>query len=302
MQMALEGRRGLGRGLSALLGEADEETQAAAAGRAASAAEPGLEGAREIPIELIHRNPNQPRQYFSETELAELEASIRMSGVLQPILVRPSPVKAGEFEIVAGERRWRAAQRAGVATIPALVRQLGDDRAYEIAIIENVQREDLNAMEEARAYETLMGRMGYTQEQAAKAVGKSRSHLANTLRLLQLPAPVQDHVLQGRLSAGHARAILASDHQETVAEQVVSRGLSVRDTEALVRTKAAGPKKASGPRRPAKDADTAALEADLEDALGMNVDVADRGGAGEVRIRYASLEQLDEICRRLTRT
>jgi ParB family chromosome partitioning protein len=297
---AAESRRGLGRGLSALLGEAEDEAAAVADSRPA-AREPGLEGAREIPLELIHRNPGQPRQHFSEDELAELEESIRNAGVLQPILVRPSPTRAGEFEIVAGERRWRAAQRAGITVIPALVRELGDDRAYEIAILENVQREDLNAMEEARAYENLMGRMSYTQEQAAKAVGKSRSHLANTLRLLQLPAPVQDHVLNGRLSAGHARAILASDDQETVAEQVVSRGLSVRDTEALVRTKAAGPKKASGPRRPAKDADTAALEADVEDALGMTVDIADRGGAGEVRVRYTSLEQLDEICRRLTR-
>ena len=297
--MAVESRRGLGRGLSALLGEADDETIVAADGRPASG--PGLEGAREIPIELIHRNPAQPRQHFSEEELAELEESIRATGVLQPILVRPSPSRTGEYEIVAGERRWRASQRAALKAIPALVRELGDDRAYEIAIVENVQREDLNAMEEAKAYESLMGRMGYTQEQAAKAVGKSRSHVANTLRLLQLPSGVQEHVLFGRLSAGHARAILACDDQEAVAEQVVAKGLSVRDTEALVRTKAAGPKKASGPRRAAKDADTAALEVDLEDALGMSVDIADRGGAGEVRIRYASLEQLDEICRRLTR-
>lgn len=298
--MAVESRRGLGRGLSALLGEADDETVAAGEGRPAGAG-PGLEGAREIPIELIHRNPAQPRQHFSEDEIAELEESIRATGVLQPILVRPSPSRTGEYEIVAGERRWRASQRAGLTVIPALVRELGDDRAYEIAIVENVQREDLNAMEEAKAYESLMGRMSYTQEQAAKAVGKSRSHVANTLRLLQLPAGVQEHVLFGRLSAGHARAILACDDQEAVAEQVVAKGLSVRDTEALVRAKAAGPKKGSGPRRAAKDADTAALEVDLEDALGMSVDIADRGGAGEVKIRYASLEQLDEICRRLTR-
>ena len=298
--MAAESRRGLGRGLSALLGEAEDDAPAAGDGRTGSAA-PGLEGAREIPLELIHNNPDQPRQHFSEAEIAELEESIRTSGVLQPILVRPSPRKAGEYEIVAGERRWRAAQRAGIAVIPALVRELADDRAYEIAIVENVQREDLNAMEEARAYETLMSRMGYTQELAARAVGKSRSHLANTLRLLQLPPAVQDHVLHGRLSAGHARAILACDEQQAVAEQVLAKNLSVRDTEALVRAKAAGPKKSSGPRRAAKDADTAALEADLEDALGMSVDIADKGGAGEVKIRYASLEQLDEICRRLTR-
>lgn len=300
--MALESRRGLGRGLSALLGEADEDMAAEGEAAAAPGQRPALEGAREIPIELIHRNPNQPRQHFSEAELAELETSIRASGVLQPILVRPSPERDGEFEIVAGERRWRAAQRAGITAIPALVRALGDDRAYEIAIVENVQREDLNAMEEARAYESLMGRMSYTQEQAAQAVGKSRSHVANTLRLLQLPRPVQDHVLHGRLSAGHARAILASDDQEAIAEQVVARSLSVRDTEALVRAKAAGPKKGSGPRKAPKDADTADLEATLEDALGLVVDIADKGGAGEVRIRYGSLEQLDEICRRLMRS
>jgi ParB family chromosome partitioning protein len=296
--MALEGRRGLGRGLSALLGEADDEAPAGAEARAAGSA---AEGVRDLPIDLIHPNPGQPRQHFSEEELAGLVESILTSGVLQPILVRPSPRTSGAFEIVAGERRWRAAQRAGKSAIPALVRQLDDNRAYEIAIVENVQREDLNAMEEARAYDTLLSRMGYTQEQAAKTIGKSRSHIANTLRLLQLPEVVQEHVLHGRLSAGHARAILASDDQERLAEQVVARQLSVRDTEALVRAKAAGPKKASGPRKAAKDADTAALESDLEDTLGMSVAIADNGGAGEVRIRYASLEQLDELCRRLTR-
>ncbi|MDB5467862.1 MAG: parB [Phenylobacterium sp.] len=290
-----EGRRGLGRGLSALLGEAEEGAEGATATVAG-------EGVREIPIELIYRNLEQPRQYFAEAELAELETSIRDKGVLQPILVRPSRGQPGQFEIVAGERRWRAAQRVGLKTIPALVRELGDNQAFEIAIVENVQRSDLNAMEEARAYMALMGRMGYTQDQAANSVGKSRSHVANTVRLLQLPHPVQEHVLNGRLTAGHARAILASDDQERIAEQVVSRGLSVRDTEALVRAKAAGPKKASGPRRAAKDADTAALETDLEDALGMSVDILDRGGAGELKIKYATLEQLDELCRRLTRT
>ena len=288
-----EGRRGLGRGLSALLGESED---------IAHAGDPA-EGVREIPLELVHANHAQPRRHFPESEIAELADSIRDNGVLQPILVRPSPKGGGAFEIVAGERRWRAAQKAGLVAIPALVRQLADDRAFEIAIVENVQREDLNAMEEAQAYASLMRRMNYTQDQAAASVGKSRSHVANTTRLLQLPASVQDHVLFGRLTAGHARAILASDDQEKVAEQIVSRGLSVRDAEALVRARAAGaPKKASGPRRTAKDADTAALEVDLEDALGMNVDIADHGGAGELKIRYASLEQLDELCRRLTRS
>jgi ParB family chromosome partitioning protein len=290
-----EGRRGLGRGLSALLGETEGE------GPDAAGAAVAADGGRELPIELIHRNPDQPRRHFSEAEIAELEASIRDKGVLQPILVRPSPKTPGEYEIVAGERRWRAAQRAGMTAIPALVRELTDGRALEISIIENVQREDLNAMEEAQAYQALMHRLGQTQEQAATAVGKSRSHVANTIRLLQLPESVQEHVLFGRLSAGHARAILASDDQEKLAEQVVAKSLSVRDTEALVRARAAGPKKASGPRRAPKDTDTQALESDLEDTLGMSVDIVDRGGSGELKIRYQTLEQLDELCRRLNR-
>jgi ParB family chromosome partitioning protein len=286
-----EGRRGLGRGLSALLGEAEDIAHAVAPG----------DGVREIPIELVHRNTDQPRRHFAEAEIAELAASIGDKGVLQPILVRPSPKTEGEYEIVAGERRWRAAQMAGLAAIPALVRVLDDDHAFEIAIIENVQREDLNAMEEAQAYASLMRRMAYTQDKAAAAVGKSRSHVANTLRLLQLPDSVQDHVLFGRLTAGHARAILSADHPEALAQTIVEKGLSVRDAEVLARGRPEGPKKASGPRRAPKDTDTAALETDLEDVLGMSVDITDRGGSGEMRIKYATLEQLDELCRRLTR-
>lgn len=285
-----ENRRGLGRGLSALLGEAEE---------IAHAADP-VAGVREIPIELIHRNPDQPRQTFDEMEMAELAESVRDKGVLQPILVRPSRLRPGEFEIVAGERRWRAAQRAGLRSIPALVRELGDTEAFEIAIIENVQRSDLNPVEEARAYSALMGHLQITQEEAAKRLGKSRSHVANTLRLIQLPVAVQDHLIGGRLTAGHARALLTSDNAEALADLIVERGLTVRDAEALSRGKTAAPKKASGPRK-TKDADTASLEVDLEDALGMSVDIADQGGVGEVKIRYASLEQLDEICRRLMR-
>ena len=285
-----EHRRGLGRGLSALLGEAEE---------IAHAVEPA-EGVREIPIELVHRNPDQPRQHFQQDELEALEASIRDKGVLQPILVRPSPRTPGEYEIVAGERRWRAAQAVGLAVIPALVRTLDDGRALEIAIVENVQRADLNAMEEAQGYRALIDRFGHTQDKVAAAVGKSRSHVANTMRLLQLPESVQAHVIQGRLTAGHARALLTAENPARVADLVVEREMSVREAEALVRGKSPAPKKASGPRK-AKDADTASLEVDLEDALGMNVDVTDRGGTGEVKIKYASLEQLDEICRRLMR-
>jgi ParB family chromosome partitioning protein len=285
-----ENRRGLGRGLSALLGEAEEIAHAVAP----------ADGVREIPIELIHRNPDQPRQHFREEEIQTLADSIRDKGVLQPILVRPSPRTPGEYEIVAGERRWRAGQRVGLGVIPALIRTLDDERALEISIVENVQREDLNAMEEAQAYRALMQRFGHTQDQAAAAVGKSRSHVANTVRLLALPESVQQHVIQGRLTAGHARALLSAENPGQVAELVVDRQLSVREAEALVRGKTSAPKKASGPRR-TKDADTASLEVDLEDALGMSVDVTDRGGQGEVRIRYATLEQLDDLCRRLMR-
>lgn len=285
-----ETRRGLGRGLSALLGEAEE---------IAHAVEPA-DGVRNIPIELIHANPNQPRQHFAEAELAELERSIRDKGILQPILVRPSPHTEAAYEIVAGERRWRAGQQAGLTYIPALVRTLNDDRAYEISIVENVQREDLNPLEEAQAYSLLVARFRHTHDQIAAAIGKSRSHVANMLRLMQLPEGVRAHVIAGRLTAGHARALLTAQSPEQLADLAVARGLSVREVEALARPSAQGPKKSSGPRR-TKDADTAALEVDLEEALGMSVDVADRGGAGEVRIRYANLEQLDEICRRLTR-
>jgi ParB family transcriptional regulator, chromosome partitioning protein len=284
-----ENRRGLGRGLSALLGEVEEIEHAAAP----------ADGVREIPIELVHANPAQPRSHFSQAEIDELADSVREKGVLQPILVRPSQTQ-GEYQIVAGERRWRAAQKAGLKVIPALVRQLGDQEALEIAIIENVQREDLNPIEEARAYSTLMGTMKKGQEDVARRVGKSRSHVANTLRLGALPPAVQDHVIAGRLTAGHARALLTAGDPEALAERIVREGLSVRQTETLARGEGPRPKKASGPRR-SKDADTAALEADLEDALGLTVDITDRGGAGEVRIKYATLEQLDELCRRLTR-
>jgi ParB family chromosome partitioning protein len=283
-----ENRRGLGRGLSALLGEAEEIAHAVAP----------EEGVRSIPIELIHPNPDQPRRHFDPDELAGLADSIRDKGVLQPILVRPSR-RDGEYEIVAGERRWRAAQAAGLQAIPAFMRRLSDNETLELAIIENIQRADLNPIEEGRAYQALMAMSQITQEEAARRVGKSRSHVANTLRLAQLPPAVQQHLIEGRLTAGHARALLTSQDPEGLAQTVVERGLSVREAEALAKD-GERPRKASGPKR-VKDADTAALEVDLEEALGMQVEVADRGGAGEVRIRYESLEQLDEICRRLTR-
>ncbi|WP_304177531.1 ParB/RepB/Spo0J family partition protein [Phenylobacterium aquaticum] len=288
-------KRGLGRGLSALLGEVEETP---VTGGAAAAA-----GLRDIPIELIHRNEKQPRWVFAETEIAELAASIREKGVLQPILVRAAPEMDGHFEIVAGERRWRASQLAGLHELPALVRDLDDAQVLEIAVIENVQRAALNPIEEASAYQQLVEIHGRSHGEVADAVGKSRAHVANAVRLLNLPPEVRDYVLSGQISAGHARAILSATDPVALAEQVIARGLSVRETEALARKSAGGPsaapKSAKAPL--AKDTDTQALEVDLSEVLGLKVEVLDRGGVGELRIRYATLEQLDEVCRRLTK-
>jgi ParB family chromosome partitioning protein len=294
-----EGRRGLGRGLSALLGEAE-------AGDNPDGAAEGAGGAREIAIELIRRNPDQPRRTFNAADIDALAASIREKGILQPILVRPMPDAHGEFQIVAGERRWRAAQAAGLKSVPVLVRQLDDQQVLEIAIVENVQRADLNPFEEALGYRTLIDKFGHTQEVVAQVVGKSRPHVANALRLLTLPQAVLNLLVEGELTAGHARALVGSDKAVDLARMVVKDGLSVRQTEALARTTAeprlgkpsAG--RPSGPA-PAKDHDTSALESDLADILGLEVEILDRGGAGEVRVRYESLEQLDDLCRRLTR-
>jgi ParB family chromosome partitioning protein len=293
-----EGRRGLGRGLSALLGEV-ESAPAQAPGDTAG-------GSREAPIELIRRNPDQPRRTFREEDLVELADSIREKGVLQPILVRPAPGASGEYQIVAGERRWRAAQRAGLKTIPIMVRELDDLAVLEIGIIENVQRADLNALEEALSYKALMDRFGRTQEAIAQTVGKSRSHVANTLRLLALPDVVQGHLTSGELTAGHARAIASAPDPAALARQVIAKGLSVRDAEALARRtpNAEGEVRArAGGGRPArtKDTDTQALEADLSSVLGLDVEIDHRGDAGAITIRYAKLEQLDDLCNRLTR-
>jgi ParB family transcriptional regulator, chromosome partitioning protein len=285
-------RRGLGRGLSALLGEADT-----AAGEQAWPSD-----GRDLPIELIERNPDQPRRDFDEEDLEALAASIRERGVLQPILVRPSREGTGRYQIVAGERRWRAAQRAGLREMPAVVRELDDLMTLEIAIIENVQRVDLNAIEEAFGYRDLIDRFGRTQEEIAQIVGKSRSHVANALRLLGLPEAVQLDLRAGRLTAGHARALAAAPDPEALARQVLAQGLNVREAEALARRAQAPNRPATPATAPAKDADTRALEEDLSDALGLHVEINDRGGAGEVRVRYGSLEQLDELCQRLTRS
>lgn len=303
-----ENRRGLGRGLSALLGEAEDENADGAA-TAATASESGAAapGAppRELPIDLVDSNPTQPRTVFHDEAMEELANSIRERGVLQPILVRPKP--NGRFEIVAGERRWRAAQKVGLHNVPVVVRELDDLQVMEIAIVENVQRADLNPVDEARGYEVLIARFGRSQEMVAQVVGKSRSHVANMLRLLTLPSPVLNLVVEGKLSAGHARALITSDNAEALAQQVMAKGLSVRDTEALVRKGAepaarAGGARSGGGSSADKDTDTLALENDLAEVLGLSVQIADRGGAGELKISYKTLEQLDDLCRRLSRT
>jgi ParB family chromosome partitioning protein len=289
----VEQKRGLGRGLSALLEEvAEPQGQAPMAGVTES---PG--GGRSLPIELIRRNPDQPRRNFDEQEIESLAQSLREKGLLQPILVRPAPGATGEYQIVAGERRWRAAQRAGLRELPVVVRELSDDETLEIAILENVQRADLNPIEEAAGYKALMERFGRTQEAVAQAVGKSRAHVTNTLRLLALPATVQTHVIEGRLTAGHARAIIGAPDEAAFADRVIAEGLSVRQVEAL--SKAPGGKAA--PKAPkGKDVNTLDLEKRLSEALGLAVEVIDRNGLGEVRVKYRSLEQLDFVCRKLT--
>lgn len=295
--MAESRSRGLGRGLSALLAEADTSHNAAAA--ATSADEPARGAPVEAAIELLRRNPNQPRRAFAEADLDELAASIGERGVLQPILVRPAPGAEGEWQIVAGERRWRAAQRAGLTSVPILIRDLDDLEMLEVAIIENVQRADLNAVEEAQGYKALVERFGRTQEDVARTVGKSRSHVANALRLLHLPEAVQDHLTSGRLSAGHARAIAGAKDPVALARRIVDDGLNVRQAEALAKQRASEAA-AEAPRPKRGDDDVRALEHDLEEVLGLSVEVRDRGGRGELRLKYGSLEQLDDLCRRLT--
>jgi ParB family chromosome partitioning protein len=239
---------------------------------------------------------------FTEAEIDELTASIREKGVLSPLLVRPAPGGEQGWQIVAGERRWRAAQRAGLKAVPAMVRELDDLEVLEIGIVENVQRADLNPIEEAMAYKALMDRFARTQDAIAQVVGKSRSHVANTLRLLQMPDDVKDHVLFGRLSAGHARAIATASNAAELAEKVIAQGLSVRQAESLARAANERPKRPQpGRAGPQASADNQSLEQDLEEALGLQVKLRDHGDHGELTIRYETLEQLDDLCRRLTR-
>lgn len=292
----------MGRGLSALLGEGEayEESRAESGhGEAGQAST----GARSLPIELISPNPEQPRRTFTEAELAELAESIAEKGVIQPILVRPLGGPAEHYQIVAGERRWRAAQRAKLHEIPVVIRELTDRETLEIAIVENVQRADLNPVEEARALSQLVKTFGHTQEDVARVLGKSRAHVANTLRLLALPEAVLHRLAAGELTAGHARAIQTAPDPVALADEIISKGLSVRAAEALARSAAGKMETKSrkiGGSSDAKDADTRALEADLSARLGLEVDIANSGERGEVRVRYATLEQLDEICKRLS--
>ena len=288
-----EGRRtrpsGLGRGLNALLGEIAREAPVTPG----EAPAPGL---RMLPVEALSPHPNQPRRHFDEAQLDELAGSIAARGLIQPIVARPH---GHGYQIVAGERRWRAAQRAHLREVPVVIRELSDDETLEVALIENIQRQDLNAIEEAQAYQRLAGEYGHTQDALARIVHKSRSHVANLLRLLDLPEPVQVHVVEGRLSMGHARALLGARDVETLADQVISRNLSVRETETLARdAKPARGARDVGAR--AGDADLAAVERQLADLLGLSVRISHSAKGGAVTIAYSTLDQLDMICQRLT--
>ncbi len=299
---ASEKNKRLGRGLSALLGETDTEGYSAPDIEAAPASGPSGDGVRMIPIELIAPNPDQPRKTITEPELNALAESIADKGIVQPILVRP--VDGGDrFQIVAGERRWRAAQKARLHEVPALVRELTDRETLEIGIVENVQRADLNPVEEAQAYRQLIDRFGHTQEDVAHAVSKSRSHVANMMRLLALPNPVLAHLASGQISAGHARAIANAPDPEALCEQIIARGLSVRDAEKLARDAQNPPApeiKTGGREAGSKDADTRALEADITARLGLAVEIKHGNKGGELRVQYKTLEQLDDVCRRLS--
>jgi ParB family chromosome partitioning protein len=302
--------RGLGRGLDALLGDIGLQP-AAGAGKAPHEGRPdsalGVASSRRLqtlPIEFLKANPNQPRKRFNKADLDDLAESIKARGLLQPILVRP--IAHEHYEIVAGERRWRAAQLAMLPDIPVIIRQLTDEAAAEIALIENVQRVDLNPMEEAAAYQRLIEVHGRTQEEISGAVGKSRSHVANLIRLMGLPPRARDALEEGKITAGHARALLAAKDPLAALDIVLRRGLNVRDTERLVKDEAAAPAPApaQGPARPSvpgrKDADTRALEADLAAALGLEVAIDHKPrGSGAITIAYRSLDQLDDVCKRL---
>jgi ParB family chromosome partitioning protein len=287
--------RGLGRGLAALMGDVGDDAAVAERPR----------GQRKVPIEFLRPNPRNPRKTFKEGELDQLASSVRERGIIQPVVVRAIPTTPDAYEIVAGERRWRAAQIAGLHEVPVVVVEVDDRTSLEFAILENVQRSDLNAVEEAAGYQKLMDDFGYTQEQLSKILGKSRSHLANIVRLLHLPESVKAMVVDGRITAGHARALLAVKQPEVVAKRIVEENLTVRDVEHIAYADHGNPVTPAGqpqaPRRAkaAKDPDTRAVERALEDVLGLTVSIDHKANGGELRIRYKDLEQLDSLCRRL---
>ena len=296
---------GLGRGLNALFGDvAAEAPVLATAGSAARAAPVAGDAVQHIGVGSIRPLPGQPRRHFDEAAIAELADSIASRGLLQPIIVRRSPDGEG-FQLVAGERRWRAAQRAGLHQIPALVRELDDAATYEIALVENIQRQDLNAIEEASAYRRLIDDFGHNQEALAKLVGKSRSHVSNLMRLLDLPDAVQALVGDGSLAMGHARALIGADDAEAIARRVVKEGLSVRAVEALVRDGKGGGRKAPLEYKSmdgvGRDPDIVAVERHLSELLGIGVAIQYAGGGkGALTLKFASLDQLDMICQRLS--
>lgn len=290
--MSDDSKKRLGRGLAALIGEMDRPAPESVSAE--------LRADGRVPIELVSPNPRNPRRNFTESDLVDLSQSIREHGVVQPVVVRPSS-EQGRYEIIAGERRWRAAQRAGLIEIPVIVRDVNDRTALELAIIENVQRADLNAVEEASGYQQLIDEHGYTQADLGQVIGKSRSHVANTLRLLKLPDAIRDMIVDGALSAGHARTLVTVEDPIWLAKRIVDEGLSVRQAEAMAQSphKAKPRHEAMAGGQSEKDPDTRALEKLLTDVSGLQVTINHREKGGEVRIHYKTLEQLDELCRRL---
>jgi len=290
--MAEEGKSRLGRGLAALIGEVGEEM---------GTLERKGYTPKSVPVELLRPNPRNPRKVFDDTDLSELTQSIKDRGIIQPIVARPIPNHRDEYEIVAGERRWRAAQRAGLHRVPVVVVTIDDKTSLEYAILENVQRADLNPIEEAEGYARLMQEFSYTQETLSKIIGKSRSHIANMLRLTDLPASVRKLLIERKLTAGHGRALLSVKDPVQVSKRILDEGLSVRQVEEIAQGDAGSAKAAKGPKpaRAEKDPDTRALEKALQDVLGLTVSIDHKGEGGELRIKYKTLDQLDGLCRRL---
>ncbi|WP_375707181.1 ParB/RepB/Spo0J family partition protein [Bartonella sp. AA1HLJMS] len=290
-------KKRLGRGLAALIGDINLNNNIARSSSFDKLNESGSLSERFISIESISCNPHNPRRHFTETELDNLTQSIRQHGVVQPVIVRPLRDHPHQFELIAGERRWRAAKRANLSQLPVIIRDVDDKTALELAIIENVQRADLNPIEEAKGYDMLLNEHDYTQVDLAQVIGKSRSHVANTLRLLKLPEKVQQFLTDGQLSAGHARCLITVDDPQNLAEKIIREGLSVRQTEILAYEQA-NPKTKKRTNLE-KDAETKSLEKLLADVIGMKVIIRHGKKGGDLKIHYSSLEQLDEICRRL---